>query len=248
MRDVPSIRSSEDPGRIVTWQPAAPPRTVEGPLALDCFEDRCLVLELACGQLACREDDGRLQQVFLDGIHRLEIGRAAGQTAPTGRLTFLRPDVPIDLRWRRDDHLVLDASGAADRVGRAPATGAPDHGLSLPLRGACRLVLADPVLFFGSVLQGLQGPCGDSLHSVLDALVRAQLAEHLHPLLRGRDLNRVHAQTLLGGLEPADLGDDLAEIGLDCLHLTAYLPLEQDRQPDPQPVAAAPPGSYDDLL
>ncbi len=258
MRRVPSSWQQDDPAHVFVWHPASPPRAIDGPLPLACFEGRRLVLELAPDQLACREQDGQLAQVFLDGVHQLEIGRGPGQVCPSSRLVFLRPDVALDLRWRHDDELVLvaDDPAASPRGGRDLRAFAADQharsphcALHLPLRGTCRLHLADPLLFYRCCLLGLRDPAPQHLLGILDAFVRTQLAAHLRPLLRGGNLDRLHAQTMLADLGGDDLGDDLAEVGLGCLHLAAYLPLG-DEEPTTvcEPAGAVLSGSYEDLL
>lgn len=249
MRTESPLWQQDDPDRLIVWQPASPPRAVEGPLALTCFAGRRLVLELAPAQIVCRESGGRLRQVYFDGVHRLEIGEGEHQIAPDNRLTFLRPDAPLDLRWRQNDSLVL-AVAAAGRPQPQPGdpSGASPSGLRLPLRGLCRLHLAEPLLFYRSLLEGLDRAASGDLLAVLDALVRTHLTEHLRPLLRGKDLDRLHAQALLADLGPNDLAEDLAEVGLGCLQLAAFLPLDSEERRAETATCPVGPGTYDDLL
>jgi hypothetical protein len=189
-----------------------------------------------------------MEQVLLDGVHRLDVGEGGDRIPRASRLYFLRPDAPLDLRWRPGDSLVLDPAepdrDAAAATGRA--------GLRLPLRGVCRLHLADPMLFYRSVLQGLREPDPADLLGVLDALVREHLAGHLLPLVHRGRLDLLHAHTLLADLGPAALSDDLAEVGLGCLHLAVYTPAEGvdagqvsgAAEDEAEPLVA----SYDDLL
>jgi hypothetical protein len=242
----PTRWQQEDPDRQTEWRPASPPRAVEGPLELTCFAGRCLVLELAPGQVVCRELDGRLQQVLLDGVHRLDVGEGRNRVSLASRLYFLRPDVGLDLRWRPGDSLVIDAA----EPGREAVAATDRAGLRLPLRGVCRLHLADPMLFYRSVLQGLREPDPAALLGVLDALVREHLAGHLLPLVHRGRLDLLHAHTLLADLGPAELSDDLAEIGLGCLDLAVYTPLAGADAGQASEAAEAEPlvASYDDLL
>lgn len=244
----PRYWQQEDPDRIVVWRPVSPPLAVEGPLELACFEGSILFLELASEQLALRTDDGRLQQVFLGDVHRLEIGNGARDVPCSSSVVFLRPDVPLDLRWNSDSCLVLNPDRRAGSGADQPFADTAGQGLRLPLRGACRLCLSDPMLFYETFLQGLAHPAQEHLLGVLDTLVRAQLATHLNPLLCGGDVDRLHAQILLSNLTPADLDEDLAEFGLGCLHLAACLPRVIDEQIATVPAGTQVPGSYDDLI
>jgi hypothetical protein len=224
----------EDPQRLVTWTAVTPPRAVEGPLELVSFRGQVLILELGPDQLACREQDGRLAQVFLDGLHRLEIGESAGQTPPHSRLYFLRLDVPLSWRWQAGCELTVD-------------TGTPE-GDRLPLRGACSLHLRDPLRFYTEVLPGLESLDPRDLLAVLDTLVRSKLAAHLEPLAERGRIDRMRAQVQLADLGVEDLDDDLADLGLGCLHLAACIPLEQDEPAVEALVPSALSGSYDDVL
>lgn len=247
LRETPCWQQ-DDPDRIVVWRPASPPRAIEGPLTLECFDGNTLVLELAPEQIACREDRGCLQQVLLGALHRFEIGKSREQTPPSSRIIFLRSDAPLVLRWTGAAGLILNPAADGTRGSAGSRSGDTAQGLRLPLRGICRLHLADPMLFYRSALQGLNRPSEENLLGVLDALVRTHLASHLEPLAGGGVLDRLHAQTLLADLGPDDLGEDLEALGLACLHLAAYLPLDIE---EPVPAHATVPslaGSYDDLL
>ena len=224
----------QEPGGVVTWRPVEPPRPVEGPLALDLFDNSTLVLELAPDQLAFREQDGRLQQVFFDGMHQLRVGNGADMAPPSSRLFFLRADVPMTWRWRGETSLRVDTGHRA--------------GVLVPLRGACSLLIADPVEFHRHILQGLESLDSDHLVRVLDTLVRTQIESRLAPLAERGALDPVRVQILLDDLVAADLNEDLYDLGVRCVHLAAYAPTVEDEPVAELPALSTPSGSYDDVL
>jgi membrane protease subunit (stomatin/prohibitin family) len=236
--DDPGAWQFVDPSDVITWTAAQPPRLVEGPLDLASFDGQMLVLDLDAGQIAYREAEGCLRQVFLDGVHRLRVGEGAGQVSTRSRLFFLRTDQPVTWRWQGRDALVLEADG-------------PD-GYHLPLRGTCSLGLADPVRFYQTVVHGLASLDLQDLTRVLDALVRAQLAAHLQPLVQRGRSDLMQAQIRLSQLGADDLSDDLADLGLVCLHLIACTPVDSEdptgdaRELEATSVVA--PASYDDVF
>jgi hypothetical protein len=234
MRDEQTTWQHDDPRRLVTWTPAQPPRAVEGPFDLACFEGQVLVLELGPDMLACRELGGALQQVFLDGLHKLEIGDGAGLIPPASRLYMLRPSLPISWRWRQGDELVIDTGTA--------------RGERLPLRGTCSLFLDDPMRFYREVLAGLDQLEASDLVAVLDALVRSQIAAHLLPLGQAGRFDRMRAQIQLGELDAEHLSEDLTDLGLGCRHLAAFTPQELPEPAPPELVGGPLAGSYDDVL
>jgi hypothetical protein len=218
-----------EPDEIVTWQPLQPPQPVEGPLALALLAGRRLVLELAPEQLAFRDLDGKLQQVYFDGVHELVIGDGRGQIDPASRLIFLRCDIPLTWRWR----------GSARLHG---------PGIELPLRGVCSLVIEDPARFHDQVLRGLEHLEPGQLERVLDTLVRSQIESRLGALADEPVVDPVRVQIMLNGLTVDDLNEDLLDLGLRCLHVAAATPLPE-REAEPTVAAhGAPAGSYDDVL
>jgi hypothetical protein len=223
-----------DPEDFVTWHPVEPARAVEGPLSLEFFADRVLVLELAPHQLAFREQDGRLQQVYFDGLHELAVGDGPGQIEPASRLFFLRGDVPLVLRWREQASLRIDTGGAAGEL--------------LPLRGVCSLVIDDPATFHGAVLQGLEDLEPQRLGETLDALVRSQLEARVEALVAHGRLDAMRVEILLNDLKAADLDEDLLELGLRCIHLAAGTPAARAEDVAESETQQTPVGSYDDVF
>lgn len=219
---------------FVTWHPVEPPRAVEGPLSLEFFRDQTLVLELAPHQLAFREADGRLQQVYFDGLHELAVGHGPGQVEPDSRLFFLRGDVPLTWRWR---------DGTSLRV-----NGGHEPGILVPLRGACSVVIDDPAGFHGAVLDGLESLDDATLIRTLDTLVRTQLETRLEPLVENRSLDPVRVQIMLDGLRTEDLDEDLLELGLRCVHVAAGTLVRHEEPLVAPENAELPIGSYDDVF
>jgi hypothetical protein len=232
MIDRSTTWQEHDPEHVVTWTPATPPRAVEGPLALDLFAGRLLVLQLAPGQVAVHEVDRRPRRVLLDGCHHLEIGHGPDAVTPEGSVVFLRPDVPLAWRWTVGCELHVDAGGG--------------DFIDLPLRGACALSLADPCRFHERVLAGLGELQLATLTDVLDTLVRSRLEARLHDLVdRGR-LDVLQASVRLEALTAEDLADDLAPQGLSCERLQVAIPAPREESVTVE--ATAPIGSYDDVL
>lgn len=221
-----------DPERVVVWTPVAPPQAVEGPLALDLFADQLLVLQLAPGQVAVHEVDGRRRRVLLDGCHQLAIGRGPDALSPEGSLVFLRPDTPLAWRWTAGCDLHVDAGGG--------------HTLHLPLRGACALAVADTCCFHERVLAGLGELQPETLTSVLDTLVRSRLEARLHDLVDRGSLDLLQATVRLEALAAEDLVDDLAPQGLTCERLQVAIPALREELATVE--APAPVGYYDDVL
>ncbi len=236
--DDPGAWQLADPDDVIVWTATQPPRLVEGPLDLSSFDGQMLVLDLAPGQFACRETEGCLRQVFLDGLHRLSVGEGAGKVSPRSRLFVLRNDLPVSWRWQGRDMLVLESNEPG--------------GCRLPLRGACSLALADPVRFYQTVVHGLTSLDLNNLTRVLETLVRAHVGAHLQPLVQRGRLDLMQAQVRLAQLGADDLSDDLADLGLVCLQLSACTPLGAEDTTGDARERAAPdlvtPISYDDVL
>lgn len=226
------VWQEQDPARVVTWTPSDPARTIEGPLALELFADRLLILELACDQVALLVVDGHVKRVLLDGRHEMYVDPVTDD-GPRGQLVFLRRDVPLAWRWTRGAVLHVELAGRPEQT--------------LGLRGSCGLQVINPTRLYATVLAGLDDLPADTLRDVFDTLVRANLERRLHDLAESSGLDRVRAEVTLERLEPADLDDDLAELGLVCSELNASLAPETA----PADVTATSPllvSSYDDVF
>ncbi|MBD3220802.1 hypothetical protein GF314_06130 [bacterium] len=233
MRHGEPIWQDIDPDLVVTWTPAEPPRTIEGPLALDLFTDRMLALELADGQVALLTSGGEVRRVLLDGLHQLRVGTGPQDVSPDARLVFVRPDVPVRWRWSHASRLHVPVPG-----GRT---------VDVPLQGSCAVAVSDPIRLHDAVLASLDDLPADRLRGVLDTLVRSHLEQRLAGLADHHHLDPVRAEVHLEALRPDDLDDELAELGLTCRELTAAVaPASGERdvaEGDPSPIV-----SYDDLL
>jgi hypothetical protein len=234
MRQRDTHWQQREPEDHVTWHPQEPARAVEGPLALELFENQTLVLELAPHQLAFREDAGQLAQVYFDGLHELAIGRGPGQVPPQSRLFFLRGDVPVTWRWREETSLRVDA-------GHEP-------GILVPLRGICSVIIDDPATFHRAVLQGLENVEPTVLDGVLDTLVRSQIESRIEALVENQTLDPMRVQILLNDLAANDLDDDLVDLGLRCIHLAAGTPAARGETAAELEVYTETVGSYDDVF
>jgi hypothetical protein len=223
-----------EPEQYLTWHPVEPPQAVEGPLALEFFRDRTLVLELAPHQLAFREQDGQLKQVYFDGLHELSVGLGPGMVDPASRLFFLRGDVPIVMRWREGCTLRVDA-------GQEP-------GILVPLRGVCSVIIDDPATFHRTVLEGLEELDPGRLVEAVDTLVRSQLESRLASLVENGSLDPMRVEILLNDLAAWELDEDLLELGLRCFHLAAGTPAVRREPASELPTENQPVGSYDDVF
>lgn len=199
-----------DADNLVEWTPSPEGYLAEGPLELTFFEGKTLVVNLDMDQLAFIQNSNTLHKIYMEGTHHLKVGSGSGETPVDSTLVFVRCDVPLTLRWRRQSSLLID-TGLAE-------------GHQLPLRGQCTLAITDPTMFYERILVGLEPLDQDRLGNVLDTMVRAQLESRLHNLVERRSLDPVQAQVLLAGLGAADLAEDLAEIGLGCVQLAVFTP------------------------
>jgi hypothetical protein len=233
MRHGEPIWQDIDPGIVVVWTPAEPPRAIEGPLALDLFTDRMLTLELAPGQVALLTIGSEIRRALLDGLHQLRVGTGPQEVSPEGRLVFVRPDVPIRWRWSLESRLHVPVPG--------------NRTVDVPLQGSCALAVSDPIRLHDSVLAGLDDLPEDRLRGVLDTLVRSHLERRLAGLADHHHLDPVQVEVHLEALRPAALDDELAEFGLVCRELTAAVApapgAREGAEGDPSPIV-----SYDDIL
>lgn len=218
---------------VVVWTPLEPPQAIEGPLPLDLFADQLLVLELADGQLAIHEIDGKVVRVYLDGVHELDVGPGQNQIAPLGQLTFVRTGALLNWRWQNSSLLRIDLGGG--------------NATEIPIRGACALAVADPYTLHSNVLSGLSGVPLDRLTGVLDTLVRSRLEQRLRDLVERQVLDRTRAGVLLERLSASDLDDDLAPLGLRCEHL-GVISLATDLEEAPKADSGEPVACYDDIV
>ncbi|MEZ4386213.1 MAG: hypothetical protein R3D98_01295 [Candidatus Krumholzibacteriia bacterium] len=220
-----------DADQVVTWSPAEPPRAIEGPLALEMFRGRLLTLDLAPGQIAVHVVDGRTRRVYLEGHQELDLTAGPGAATCEGWLVFVRIDAPISWRWDESTRLHLTA--------RTGETG-------LPLRGACSVLVADPLHFHDAVVAGLDTLPATRLAQVLETLVRSNLESRLQELMASQGLDPLRAKVMLESLQPADLDDDLQPLGLACSHLAVAVPVASEDvtvAADETPVAC-----YDDVF
>ena len=229
------LRQQWDTSDVATWQPARPARAVEGPLPVAMYAGQTLMIEPAEGQVTLVIRDGDVAQVLFDSAVPLDIPAASDAPGADDRLVFIRPDVPVSWQWQEQVSLSVDAPGLS--------------GETMPLRGQCAVAVTDPVTLYRRVLAGLDDWRPEKVHDVLDHLVRRELADRLRGLDLGYGVDLMRARILLDELTADDLDQDLAPVGLRCLHLAAC-------SPPPEGVAAphggvaetVPVVSYDDVL
>lgn len=174
---------------------------VQGPVDLDFARGRRLKLTLEPGQCALLVRDNHLQAVYLDGGHILEVGHGERQVPPSSCLVFLAADQALQLRWTKLN----------------PVTGSclPEPGAI----GHCALFVEAPARFYKKFLSRTTAWDEQSLQYAVDQAARRALAEILEPCA---GLGEAELQTRLTGLQPEDLSEGLAEIGLACCRIAVY--------------------------
>ena len=174
---------------------------VQGPLDLAFLRGRKLFLVLEPGQVALLVRDNRLQAVYLEGGHVLEIGTAQRQVPSDSCLVFLAAGQDVRLRWNKLN----------------PVTGA-----CLPRAGAighCSLCVDGPSRFYRHFLAGNTAWDEQSLLGAIDQAARKALAGVLEPCAGAGE---AAVQTRLTGLAPEELSEVLEEIGLSCRQIAVY--------------------------
>lgn len=174
---------------------------VQGPLDLDFARGRRLMLALEPGQSALLVRDNDLQAVYLDGGHVLEVGNGERQVSPRSCLVFLAMGPALQLRWTKLN----------------PVTGSclPEPGAI----GHCALFVDAPSRFYRNFLAGTTAWDEQSLQHAVDQAARRALAEILEPC---GGLGEAELQTRLMGLQPEDLSEGLADLGLACCRIAVY--------------------------
>lgn len=195
---------------------------VQGPLDLDFARGRRLMLTLEPGQTALLLRDNVLRAVYLDGGHVLEVGNAERQISPASCLVFVATGQPLQLRWTKLD---------------------PVTGSCLPGPGAighCALFVDAPKCFYEHFLAGTTAWDEQSVHRAVDLAARRALAEILAPCAGAGD---AELQARLMSLQPEDLSEGLADVGLACGRIAVYTATppselaEPDRAGQSQPLS-----------
>jgi hypothetical protein len=171
---------------------------IQGPLDLEFLRGHRVALHLEPGQIALLVLEQRLQAVYLDGGHILDIGRGDAQIPPECRLVFVTQTRGLDAAWTRDEPL--------------------DLGDGAGLIGSCTLTVSGPRRFYETYLAGLDG--WDE--AFLRRLARQSVAAAVAAILEGTTDAPLLLQSRLTALQPSDLDEELAPCGLSCVRAAFY--------------------------
>lgn len=177
---------------------------VQGPLDLGFLRGKRILLSLEPGQLALLVGENRLQAVYLDGGHQLQVGNNPNQIPTTSSLIFLAADQPIQLRWTKLD----------------PVTWSGD--LRVAAIGHCELQIEAPSLFYAAFLKDTTCWDEQTISRAIDSATREALRSILEPSTPGRSLSEAELQSRLMDLSAEELGESLTGIGLCCTQVALY--------------------------
>lgn len=183
---------------VVDWSVNPDQGLVQGPLDLGFLDGQRIALTLQPGQIALLIDKSGLQAIYLDGCHMLEVGDLHGHLPADGHLVFLDVSRGLNVRWTADEP--VSAGGAGGIIGN------------------CTLNIAGPSRFFETFLAGVQEWDDEFIRRLVRQAARAAVER----VLEGIDTDRVHLQTRLANLDPADLDEELAPLGLGCCRTALY--------------------------
>lgn len=181
------------------WSIAPDHGVVQGPLDLAFFADDGLDLTLASGQVALIERGGVLQDILGPGHHDLT-------DCQDGRAYFVALDRPITWQWS---------------AGAVLWAGSLTRKRVVPFIGSCSVTVVDVAAFHAAFLSGAS-VAGGGWQPVLDALVRSCLERRLQHVAGDAATDPSALQTLLTAVAAASLSEDLADVGLACVHLAVY--------------------------
>ena len=174
---------------------------IQGPLKLVFLRGKRILLDLDESQLALLEEGDDLRAVFLDGGHILEVGTHQGQASPEGSLYFLSNVTPIQLRWTHGNPIALPG---------------------LHLIGSCSLAVTGPARFHENFIRGQATVEADLIRDAMEVVTRKALGETLSGLGLDGHADPVGLQSTLMNLQAETLSEELAGVGLTCLHLALY--------------------------
>ena len=214
--DTLSTEASSAPAEAIEWSFDAQLSAIQGPLELEFFHHRRLVLNLKTDQAAVLTNEGHLESVFGGGRHQLQIGNGPGEISPDLRLAFLDLGRDFQFSWSRMN----------------PVSWGPNQGRSLI--GNCALRIGAPEPFYDTFMAG----CKDWEPIFLQRLMEQTVRGSLESILSANEfepgeVSFSELQAQITRLEPRDLSENLEPCGLVCVNLAVYTaapPVEhQDR-------------------
>lgn len=183
---------------VVEWSVNPDQGLVQGPLDLGFLDGKRIALTLRAGQMALVVAQEELQAVYLDGCHVLAVGREDEDLSADSHLVFLDVNNGLDVGWTADEPL---AGGAAGDV-----------------IGNCTLYIEGPGRFFATFLAGVD----DWNEEFILRVVRQATGSALERILKVVATDPMGLQARLANLDPADLDEELAPLGLRCRRAALY--------------------------
>ena len=176
---------------------------VQGPVSLTEYQGQSAFLYLQSGQVALLVQGDRLRAVYLDGGHHLEIGHGTHRIDADHEIYLLSTDA-IKLQWTKQNPL---------RCG-------PDEPMEII--GKCRLRVDAPARFYRAFWPVDRQTDAAAILQEVDRAVRESLGELLVPVDLGVKLSAAAFQSRLTQISAADLSEELAIWGLECISFAAY--------------------------
>ena len=120
---------------MMEWSIERDGELVQGPLDLEFLRGKRILLTLEPNQFALLVSDNKLQAVYLEGGHQMEIGNGRNQIPTSSSLVFLAANQTIQQRWTKLN----------------PVKWNNQHGLESI--GHCTLHIDAPARFYRSFLE-----------------------------------------------------------------------------------------------
>ncbi len=178
---------------------------VQGPLDLESFSGKSMMLSLDTDQTALLIEDEKLHAIYLDGTHNLIVGHGFNQISPKASLVFISMASSLQLRWKKDKPVQWSSSDKSGIIGH------------------CDLTITDPVAFYNSFLHDNKSIAEEHALTELDTMVRDVLAELIgNNSLGGGPTTVAELQSRLTCVSAQTLTEELAAQGLTCHQLNLY--------------------------
>lgn len=183
---------------IIDWSVNPDQGLVQGPLDLGFLKGQQIALNLQPGQIAMLIDQNRLQTVYLDGCHNLIVGDGREHLPAEGHLVFLDVSRGLDVSWSAEDPLPTGDAGT--------------------VIGNCTLTITGPGSFYDTFLAGIE----EWDEVFIRRLVRQATRVAVERMLDDCAADAVRLQARLANLDPSELDEELAPMGLGCSRTALY--------------------------